>query len=171
MRNDVISWMLGVAVVGGGAWWVQHSNAAVERELKRLSALASQPARDPAAALCVITMDSAVVKRELERALSGMSLSPASSAGTQIAPGAAPSGELSPEGEPAPSPDVVAAFDEAGTLIDTSLGRGTWTSDDAKHFRQLLVRLDPDGRQAMSLRLVKAMNEGKLKRTGRPEGF
>ena len=30
---------------------------------------------------------------------------------------------------------------------------------------------DPDGRQALSLRLVKAMNEGKLERTGRPEGF
>ena len=170
MQNVAISWILGVAVVGGGAWWVQHSNAAVVRELERLSALASQPARDPAAR-CVMTMDRGVLKRELERALSSMSISPAASAGTPAAPGPAPSGELSSEGEPAPSPDVVAAFDEAGTLIDTSLARGTWTSEDAMHFRKLLVRLDPDGRQTMSLRLVKAMNDGKLKRTGRPEGF
>lgn len=170
MKNVVISWILGVLVVGGGAFWVQHSNAIVARELERLSALASQPARDPAAR-CVMTMDSALLKRELERALSSMSISPAASAGTPAAPGAAPSGELSPEREPAPSPDVVAAFDEAGTLIDTSLGRGTWTSEDAINFRKLLVRLDPDGRQTMSLRLVKAMNEGKLKQTGRPQAF
>lgn len=170
MKNIVISWMVGVAVVGAGAWWVQHSNAAVVRELERLGALVSQPARDPAAR-CVMTMDSDVVKRELQRALSSLSLSPAASAGTPAAPGAARSGEPSEEEEPTPSPDVVAAFDEAGTLIDTSLGRGTWTSEDAMHFRKLLVRLDPDGRQTMSLRLVKAMNEGKLKRTGRPEGF
>jgi hypothetical protein len=170
MRIDVISWILSVAVVGGGAWSVQHSNAAVARELRRLGDLASQPAPDPAAR-CVVTMDSAVIKSELQRALSSFLLTPVPSAGAPVAPDATRSDELSKEDEPAPSPDVVAAFDEAGTLIDASLGRGTWTSEDAMLFRKLLVRLDPDGRRAMSLRVVKAMNEGKLKRTGPPEVF
>lgn len=171
MRQDLISLILSMAVAGGGAWWVQRSNAAVAGELQRLSALASQPARDPAGR-CVMTMDTAVLKSELQRALSSVSLAPAPSAGTPAAADATRGAELSPEAEPGPSPDAVAAFDEAGALLDTSLGRGTWTSDDATRFRQILVRLDPDGRRTMALRLVKAMNEGKLHATGaHREGF
>jgi hypothetical protein len=171
MRQHLISLILSMAVVGGGAWWVERSNAAVASELKRLSALASQPARDPAAR-CVMTMDTGVLKSELQRALSSVSLAPAASAGTPAAADATRAGELSPEAEAGPSPDAVAAFDEAGAMLDTSLGRGTWTSADAMHFRQVLVRLDPDGRRTMALRLVKAMNEGKLRATAaHREGF
>lgn len=166
MRRDLISLILSVAVVGGGAWWVQRSNAAVARELQRLSALASQPVRDPAVTRCVTTMDTAVLKSELQRALSGVSLAPAASASTPASADAARAGGASLENEPGPSPDAIAAFDEAGTMLDTSLGRGTWSSDDAARFRQVLVRLAPDERRTMSLRLVKAMNDRKLRATG-----
>src|SRR4051812_32201485 len=101
MRQDVISLILTMAVVGGGAWSVQRSNAAVASELRRLSALASQPARDPAAR-CVMTMDSAVLKSELERALSSVSLAPVASAGPPASADAPRAGELSPAGEPGP---------------------------------------------------------------------
>lgn len=165
MRRDVISLVLSIAVVGGGALWVQRSNAAVERELQRLVVLASQPARDPAAR-CVMAVDTELVRGELRRALSSVSLAPDSSACAPVSSDTARAAEPSPADAPAPSPDAVAAFDEAGTVLETSLSRGAWTSDDALKFRLLLARLDPEERRTLSLRLVKAMNGGKLRPTG-----
>jgi hypothetical protein len=167
MRREMVSWCLGVVLVLGSAWWVQRSNAAVVRELQKLNALAAEP-RVVQPTRCVASVDSNAVRAELQRVLASVSRLPAAGSTAAAAGETKPVEQGEPENAPAPSPDVIAAFDEAGALLDTSLGRGTWTDGDARHLNQLMARLDPDGRQAMALRLVKSLNDGKLRRTGKP---
>jgi hypothetical protein len=83
-------------------------------------------------------------------------------------PGGAPKGE-SPDRPPEPPSPPTPAQQEARTNVDALLERAarshTWTESDRDDFRQLLARLDFDGRTAALSRLAKAINRQEIRLT------
>jgi hypothetical protein len=72
------------------------------------------------------------------------------------------------EPEPAPSPESMAAFEEAQKGLDQALARKTWDEQDRDALRANLNVLTDSQRFAVMDRLILAINQGKLNPTAIP---
>ena len=117
------------------------------------------PARiaPPVCARQVAVIDEAALRAALRAELANLPRTTANVAAA--APVAAP---VAPPQAAVPSAEAVSALADAQHVLDGALARHRWGSDDARAFRQLLARVDDDGRQQLLSQLAPAINDGRL---------
>jgi len=118
------------------------------------AAQASTPAPPP---VCAVSIDPAVLRAEIARAL-GPAAALASNQVAEQAPAPAPA-----DPGPAPSPEQVAAYDRGQTLFERVLRQGTMSIAESRELRAALVNMDETSRLETTRRLIQSMNQDKLK--------
>src|SRR4051812_18479917 len=148
--------------IAASAVWQARANARLERELGQLVTRLDH-AREPisAPAQCVATLDPALLRREVSRALTG--LCPSSVAQTPSLAPAVPSPATAAPQDQAPANAVksdasIKAFDDANRLVDDAVARHTWGQRDVEALRGMMPVLDAQARRDVLQRIAQAVN-------------
>ncbi len=171
MMRERVFWMVAlVGVAAGSAWWTSRSTSALEEKLDRLLAADEQSAGSEAApGKCVVSVDSRVVHASVRSAVAaackGLAATTAAPAVDEPPVFAAAEPEQDKLG---PTPEMIQSYDAANELVEAALTAQTWTPEDVEKLRPLMMALDDDSREEITLRVVRSLNEGKLEFTGRP---
>ncbi|HLL53202.1 MAG TPA: hypothetical protein VK447_06645 [Myxococcaceae bacterium] len=166
-------WSLTLVLTGAAGFAAGRSTAPARNQDEVLNALKEQTARMDALALrmasgggrCAVAapLDPAAVRAEVARAVR-----------EELAP--SPDKPVRPRDEareekPSPSPESLAAAEQAGRLLDTALQRKQWGEEQAQEFRRLMIPLDDEQRRALLIRITTALNSGQLEVTTRGRPF
>jgi hypothetical protein len=156
LRWGLLALLVGLGCFALGLFVGHGSREEFRAELKAvLSAQVRSDlnAESPVAAHCAVSIDPSLLRAELTRALGSSGLGnsapvPVASAATQEAP--------------PPSPEEVAAFDQAHSVVEVAIARGHMTKEQSQEMRELMASVDPQARQELRLQMVRALNQGKL---------
>jgi hypothetical protein len=130
------------------------------REERRMALAAQQSRIDPDltpaenARICTVAIDRRVLRAELEEALA-QTAAPSSAAANEAA--------ATPTPAPSASPEQQAAFDKASAGVDEIIRRGSVSHEQAPNLRALIANVDPESQRELVSRIVRAVNQDKLK--------
>jgi len=166
-----LTWLaLPILAVAGSAIWQARANAQVERRLEQLiSRLDHAEGQKSSPPRCVASLDSALLRQEVSRALSGAcpgAIAQLPTAAPAIPPPAASGTRDQPEANVVRSDATIKAFDDANKLIDDAIGRHAWRPEDVQALRDAMPALAAQDRSDVVRRLVQAVNDQKLTVTG-----
>jgi hypothetical protein len=163
MRTSILWFSLLIVVIGSSAWWVSHSNTALERQIQQLAAAVGQQ-KDTGrpSGVCAASVDGDILRSEARRAFESLCKGALDSKPEERAVLEAKQDLNSEDTAPTPSPAAIKAFDDSTKLIEHGLARRTWGEDELSQLRILLPNLDGQSRDDIMHRLVQAANEGKL---------
>jgi len=169
MRSEIALGVLAVVLIGGNAWWTSHSLTPVKDQLRRLELANDRPAHiDTPLTTCAVSLDREVLRSEAQKAFSGLCSAPAEQLPAHAPADVAAAAQAENAEMLAPNEETIKSLDKVNALIERGLARRNWSADDVSSLRPLMAQLDPQSRDEVAHRLVRALNDGKIEFTGRP---
>lgn len=167
MRRDIVWFMFCAALVAGNVLWAnQLIHESSQNELRKLSSIAKN-SQQSVAPRCNTNINVDLLAAEVSRTVAATL---ADSKGAVVPDGDEDENDqvaqLAEHEREAPSDEAVEAYDASHKLIEAGMSRGVWTRDDVMALRPQISMLDDDLRGELLIRLMDAVNDGKMKIDG-----